>query len=154
MLQYLQKCISIMGGDVIEYVYQVAVLYLENVEFERLEPIISLLCYASAYLKSELASAISKLFPGLFARISQQAIPTSSTSETDRVNLHVFLTFLRLVQVSVDNVEVKNFAAALPNELPKWLLHAMQTHPDKSSKKVVVQILKAFIIQVSNLKYQ
>ena len=30
----------------------------------------------------------------------------------------------------------------------------MQTHPDKSCKKVVVQIFKSFIIQTSNLKYQ
>lgn len=41
ILLYIQKNINIMGADIKPYLIQISMIYLPNIEFERLEPFLN-----------------------------------------------------------------------------------------------------------------
>lgn len=96
-LQYLQKSITLIRGDALNYLQEITRLYLQSCEFERLDSILNVLSYTANQLKQECGSIMSQALPYFFSTIKQVQIPASNTSEVEKQMLGVFSAFNRLL---------------------------------------------------------
>jgi hypothetical protein len=74
----------------------VGYVYIQEVEFERLEVFMGLVSFAMQNLKYDSAPLVQKLLPLLFARFQQVPLPQSDTADSDKVilrNLGQFVKF-------------------------------------------------------------
>jgi hypothetical protein len=65
----------LLGADTIRLICDVGYVYIQEVEFERLDVFMGIVSYAIQSLKQESAPLVQKLLPLLYARFQQVPLP-------------------------------------------------------------------------------
>ena len=151
----MQRNILLLGQDVIAFISEIALPYIDTVDFDRLEPFLSLLNYSVTLLKSQSLPLIDYLFLELFRRMALVPIPTTDTSDLDKNNLRVFTAFFKLVSTCVE-VDAGFLVSDKNKAYFQEFLRCLQAHFDQNAdrliKKTVVYILKDMLLDFTGLK--
>lgn len=118
---YMQKCITLLGADSLDYVNELGQFYIKVIELERLEPLIGVLSFTVTTLKYESHSMVKLMLPLLSERLSQVQCPTSNTSDVDKVTLSCFSAFMRFAYLCFESFDYYSIET-VPAHFTTWLL--------------------------------
>lgn len=151
MITILQRLVTILGKDSIQYLEYFIESQIKFPEAEVFEDACKLLHNATQILKKESKSLVVNCFFYFFETLKNIKLPDTNISEIDKNILSIYSSFAKLIaNVTTDIIEVLFESGGMKNvdvgELINFLIYISYNVIDPNTRRSVIKSLKAIVI--------